>query len=47
MDLEAKLINMPSYVKRYLGLCSGKEKIAGMFSNLGLAKLTLPLDLGD
>ena len=34
-------------VKRYLGLCSGKEKRAGMSRNLGLAKLTLPLDLGD
>ena len=40
-------IVVSKYVKMYLGLCSGKEKRAGMCSNLGLAKLTLPLDLGD
>ena len=34
------------YVKRYLGLCSEKETGPGMLSNLGLARSTLPLDLG-
>ena len=32
------------YVKRYLGLCSGKETGPGMLSNLGLARSTLVTD---